>query len=508
MKILLRSMIVANPATEDGDLARRNYFDFRKSGLTFLHDQHRLIFEFIRTFVESHNHVPNAQTIRQEFSRRQEDQVVDALDLVLAAKPIYRGDFILRLEQRDEERKTQQVHDILKSTADILVHGREEKLPRGETRHLKGPIDATQHFIALAHDIVAPTTGELLSGEVTRDGEAAWERYELVESDPEAGIGRFTGIEPIDVKLKGARKGQLWTHAAFTGHGKSLLARNWAYNQAVYAGASSLIFSLEMSYVGEVRESLFAMHSLHPKFLDVRLSLGIQEKPNVTVGLPLEGIVEGVLTPAQRKFYKDYVIPDFSDPRHGKIHVEVANPDKADFTVADARAAAELKYSSDPFDMIFVDHALLVAPRKRMSSMTDNINEVMRDLKKMAQAFNRGAMIPVVALYQINRAGFEHASKNGGLYHLTHLAQANEAERSSDVVTASWATDTLRKANRIQFQCLKSRSRAPFDTFMCRCEWHNGRIINEVMTPLDKDGKETAAAKAEDYLDAMEGFSL
>lgn len=496
-------MIVANPATEDGELARRNYFDFRASGLTFPHDQHRLIFEFIQTFVESHNHVPTSQSIRQEFERRQEDQVVDALDLVLAANPIYRGDFILRLEDRADERKTQQVHDILKSTADILVHGREEKLPRGQSRHLKGPVHAVQHFIGHAQEIVAPTTGENLSGEVTRDGEAVKERYEIVESDPEAGIGRFIGIEPIDRKLKGVRKGQLWTHAAFTGHGKSLLARNWAYNQAVYAGASSLIFSLEMSYAGEVRESMYAMHSLHPKFLDTRLSMGIQEKPDVTIGLPLEGIVEGTLTQAQKKFFYDYVIPDFGDSRHGKIHVEVANPDKSDFTVADARAAAELKFSSDPFDMIFVDHALLMSPRRKMSSTTDNINEVMRDLKKMAQAFNRGAMIPVVALFQMSREGFKKAEATGR-YNLTHLSYANEAERSSDVVTSSWATDDMKKYNRIRFQCLKSRSRAPFDDFLCRCEWHNGRLINEVMTELDEDGKEKAANEAEDFLDGIE----
>ena len=121
--------------------------------------------------------------------------------------------------------------------------------------------------------MITPVTGIRLSGDVTSDGISAAEEYERVEADPLAGIGQFTGIQQMDVALKGAKRGELWTHAAFTGGLKSTLALNWVYNQAVYRH-SSVFFSLEMPYA-QVRKILYAMHSGHEKFAEVRKALGI-----------------------------------------------------------------------------------------------------------------------------------------------------------------------------------------------------------------------------------------
>ena len=312
----------------------------------------------------------------------------------------------------------------------------------------------------------------------------------------------------MDFALNGAKRHELWTHAAFTGGLKSTFILNWAYNQAVQYGNSSVIFSLEMPYV-QCRNILFAIHSLHDCFSDIRVALGIQDKNGPTRGLDYTKIRDGQLSPNEKRFLVEHVAPQFSSGPsnsiegigipHGKIHIEVADPDKSDFTVADLRAKAELIYAENPFQTIFVDHVGLMAPRHRHTSTTERLNECIRDLKRLAMSFNRGQGIAVVALFQINREGYKRvlakkekqsSGRTDGdnaqsitqpAYNLTDLSYANEAERSSDIVTATWVDDELRAQGMCQFQCLKSRDQAPFEPFWTRIEWpcrkmlsHNG----------------------------------
>lgn len=233
----------------------------------------------------------------------------------------------------------------------------------------------------------------------------------------------------------------------------STLAINWLYNQAVFYRHSSILFSCEMPYIQD-RRIFYAIHSAHEKFADVRKSLGLgpcldysrirdgnldryedavldRMSDDEKAKLLMDSSGHHCINPArpEKRFLKEYVVPDFNDPRneYGNIYVEGLDPDKMDFTVADLRSRAEILYSKDPdIAMVAIDHAGLMAPRKWVASTTERLNEVLRDLKKLAMNFNRGMGIAVVALFQISREGFKSAEKNGGLYNLTHLSYANE----------------------------------------------------------------------------------
>ena len=503
MKFLLRSCFVALP-TDPPDLVLRNYFALSDSGLGFDVPEDNTLWEFVRDFTQTHNHCPDVRTIRSHFETIKNPEAGDRLEILAPLKPLFKGDFIKRLEERAEERRSRLVVDILREASQILQTGME--ITEGKKkRHLRGPMDAVHYLVNKSHDIVMPTSGAQLSGEITLDGDDVKRDYERVENDPLAGIGQFTGIEQMDKALGGAKKYELWTHSAFTGGLKSTLAFNWAYNQAVHYKYDSLMFSLEMPY-DQVRRILYAIHSFHAKFRDDRIRLGVQKSPGPNVGLEYEKIKTGklsVLAPAEKTFLMDYVVPDFNSGLYGKIHIEVANPDKSDFNVADLRSKAELVYSKAPFHLLFVDHAGLLAPRQWVPSTTERINEVVRDLKRLAMSFNRGAGMAVVNLFQISREGYKAAEKaaeksqgtfTNGPYNLTHLSYANEVERSSDIVTASYLNDELRSQNRVLFQCLKSRDQAPFQNFYSRVEWHCRRILTSQEVPMmtgrkDKDGK-------------------
>ena len=229
------------------------------------------------------------------------------------------------------------------------------------------------------------------------------------------------------------------------------------------------------------------------------------------MGLEYGKIRDGKLNQNEKTFLLDYVVPDFNSGSYGKIHIEVSDPDKSDFNVADLRAKAELIYSKSPFNSLFVDHAGLLAPRQWVPSTTERLNEVLRDLKRLAMSFNRGAGMAVVNLFQISREGFKAAEKiaeksqgtyTNGPYNLTHLSYANEAERSSDIVTASYIDNDLRAQNRVLLQCLKSRDQAPFQNHFARVEWSCRRILTSQEVMLVGGKKDPLA----DNLGEIEGL--
>jgi replicative DNA helicase len=632
-------MMIAAPG-DNQELFLRNYTEFCESGLAFDIPEDQVLWKYIKDFVQVHRHVPDAATLRDHFRLIMEDSVIQRLSTLEGLPSFDRGNFQVRLENRAKEHRSRQVAELLKDAATIHTTGIKVKRGREEVL-LQGPTEAIRYILDKSHELVSPVIGQRLSGEITRDGVDFKDEYEQHKANPGGGFGQWSGLHQMDVAFNGAKKFELWIHAAFTGGMKcvagdteiwdlktgslrtvaeiyqsgdlpevyslnqthcsfekspvfamatsgireilkvrtfsgrqirvsgnhpfltdsgwvdaeklkfmdvvavtldfdsyfwemvssvtpdgyemtydlsvpgnenfvangfithnSTLMKNWAYNQAVHYLHSSIIFSLEEPYI-KVRRDIYSIHSSHMKFQDIRYKLGLQKNPTATVGLPRTHIRDGTLSewhPNAELFLNEYVIPDLNgtkvvdgiDPntgeewvhpsKYGKIQVEVADPDKSDFTVADLRHRAELIYSKDPFKMIFVDHAGLMSPRKWVSSTTDRLNEVIRDLKRLAMNFNRGQGVAVIALFQINREGHKSAQKikektKTAKYELEHLSYANEAERSGDIITAGWTDDELRGLNRYQVMCLKSRDQQPFETFMARVEGPCMRLL-------------------------------
>lgn len=503
MKILLRSTFISLPA-DDKDLFFRNFLELDQTRLGFESTEAQHIWEFIKQFATNNNHVPEFSTVRNHFEHRTRQlEVVDYLDTIAALPALTRGDFRTRLEHKVHDRRVKTITSLLGDTNAITLTGLQVRDPKGKPYILEGPIDAVRYFIDKSHDIVSPATGARLSGEVTADGVDVVDEYDQVKKDPRSGLGQMTGIGQMDEALKGAQKGALWIHAAFTGHLKSLFAVNWLYNQAIYYKENGLIFSLEMPY-RQIRRMFYAIHSCHEKFKDIRIAHGLQIDEKVGGGIPYEGLRDGKLTDTEEWFFKEYVVPDFNDAanNYGKILIEVADPDKSDFTSADLRSKAELLHSKTPLAIVFVDHVLLMSSRTKYNSTTERLNEVVRDLKKISMNFNRGEGIPVVGLFQLSREGLKRVEKlrekdKDPDYSLFDLSYANECERSGDVITASYVNPELEAQNRVRFQCLKSRDNKKFESFYARVcyPWRRILAIRDEIEELEDGG-------AEDFTDA------
>ena len=489
MKTLLRSTFKAAPG-DDKELLLRNAQALREADLPFTVPEDEAIWKWIQDFVVQYHHVPDSATIRGHFETVSQMSVVDRLDSLSGERIRTQGDYLKLLEAKVEDRRLRLTTEILREAGNIATSGVTLKEGKKEV-HLRGPIHALRYVVDRAHDVVTPFTGVRLSGDVTADGDSFIKEYEKIEQDPLAGLGQLTGIQQLDIALRGAKRGELWTHAAFTGGLKSTFAVNWHYNQSVFYRHSSILFSLEMPY-RQVRRILYAIHSSHPKFEEDRKRLGVRRS------LDYAKLRDGDLTLTEKLFLTEVVVPDFNDPanQYGRLHIEVADPDKDDFTIVDLKGKAELLYSKDPsIRMITIDHAGLMQSRGKHSSTTERLNEVLRDSKKLAMSFNRGMGIAVLGLFQISREGYKSAEKNGGKYNLTHLSYANEAERSSDIVTASWVDEELRASNLVKFQCLKTRDDAPFPDFYAGVQWPCRRIFTT------SDITPGAAKKAGDDID-------
>jgi len=504
MKTLLRSCFLADP-NDSEPLTSQNYHAMVESGLGFDQPEDNVVWQYIQDFFKGHGHIPSLQTMRSHYERVQEMDIVDRLERLALLKTRTRGDFLTYLENKASDRRTKIVLDLAKEMAKIASTGIEIKTGK-ETIKLHGAIDAIRYALDKSHDIVAPTLGSKLSGNIMTDEDDFNTRYDRVKADPLYGVGQWCGISQIDTTLNGAKTYELWLHTAFTGGLKSTFALHWAYIQAVYFGNSSVYFSLEMPYI-QCRNLLCAMHSAHEDFKEIRAQLGIPG-----LGLDYEKIRDGTLNPNEERFLKEYVAPSLMNktptcdhkgskysvnPRdYGDIHIEVSDPDKTDFTIADLRVRAELIFAKTPFKLIFLDHVGLMSPRGRHSNTTERLNEVIRDLKRLAMSFNRGMGIAVVGLFQISREGYKAAEKNGGRYNLTHLSYANEAERSSDIVTSTFIDDDLRKLGRAIFQCLKSRDQKPFDRISVRVEFSCRRLLTD-NTAVEEIDEKIKANKGE-----------
>lgn len=433
MKTLLRSCFLADP-NDSENLTAQNYHAMVESGLGFDQPEDNLIWQFVQDFFKGHGHVPTLQTIRSHYERVQEPDIVDRLERLAILNARTRGDFITYLENKASDRRTKIVLDLAKEMAKIATTGIEIKDKKGSTK-LLGAIDAIRYVLDKSHDIVAPTLGSKLSGNVMTDEDDFNSRYDRVKADPMYGVGQWCGIAQIDQTQNGAKKYELWIHAAWTGGLKSTFALHWAYIQAVYFGYSTVYFSLEMPYI-QCRNLLYTMHSAHEDFREIRAGLGIKG-----LGLDYERIRDGHLNDNEERFLKEYVVPSMNKKStcshkgskhslkpedYGDIYIEVADPDKSDFNINDLRSRSELIFAKTPFAMIVVDHVGLMSARERHGNMTDKLNEVIRDLKKLAMSFNRGMGIAVVGLFQISREGYKAAEKSGGRFNLTHLSYANE----------------------------------------------------------------------------------
>lgn len=476
MEKVLRSVIDVKGEIEPDDL-QRNLFYLSESKLNFLQEEDQLIWEYIRDFATANAAAPSINSVRDYFEKERKIEVLDRLEEIEATSRLYtKSDFESLIREKVGEQNIRETSYLLKDASHILSNSLKE-----DGEEYAGYRDALRYIAQRSDDLLRSDGGHLIRSDITEDAEEVRKNFKNTLSNVQNAWGRGTGLDPIDTCCRGVKPGELWVHAGFTGELKTTFALNWAYKTAFIFRYNVYYYSLEMP-VEQVRLITYVMHSNHPKFH----KMGYEP-------LSYRMVRDGVdsnnnkMSRKQQEFF-ELIVDDIEQgqgSRYGHFFVEC--PDQG-ATIPHIKNRVELVHQNTPIHLMFIDHFGLVQSHKNLRDYYQELNGIVREAKSMALNFNRGEKIPIVALHQINRNGKKEAEKNDGKYNLRALADANEVERSSDVITYTYLNQEYKSRNETLIGCLKNRDNPQFAPFVAKVDFKNRFINNLVSTGPDGTG--------------------
>lgn len=216
-------------------------------------------------------------------------------------------------------------------------------------------------------------------------------------------IGLPTGFKQLDEKTSGLQPSDLIIVAARPGMGKTAFALNIAQQSAVKAGASVLIFSLEMSQE-QLGQRLIAMQSR----------------------VESEKLKKGILD------VKDWDRINYAlnELNNTKIVID----DTAGISIMEMRNKCRRLKAEQGLDLIVVDYLQLMTFDGRADSRQQEISALSRHLKLLAREMN----CPVIVLSQLSRAPEMRQDKRPML---SDLRESGSIEQDADIVMFLYRDD-------------------------------------------------------------------
>lgn len=271
--------------------------------------------------------------------------------------------------------------------------------------------------------------------------------------------------------------------AAYVKQGKTILTSNLAYS-GVMQGLNGLFISLEMNF-DEMRDMFYVLHGCHPDWYNH------SKYKNLVGKITYDKVIYGELSDMEQDFF-NIIADDFSTRTDfGNLYLyqptEALTPSKLEMIAYEYNS--QLKEVGKQLDFIVVDYVGLMAPDKndRYGDWNIDLNGIIKKLKNLALNFDTGRKIRMISPFQINRTGHKEAEKNDGQYKLSALSNANEAERSSDVVITTYMTEDMKKAGIIKIGCLAHRKGSEFSTFEAHIDFGTKHIKDIIQKAKPQD---------------------
>ncbi len=446
-----------------------NYQRLRSSKIEWDRPDDERVAKFVDSFFQAQLDLPSSQTVQDYFEQLQDLEVLERLKVIGSSAAVSGANYSYLLDDVIERKNRTRVASLLKETEEIVTKGMSVQEGREKVR-LQGVKDGLLFFNRRVLDLIPSEHNAQTRGNLRNDTKMAWRDYQTAKVDKSKAYGKATGFSVIDTVCHGCKRGELWIHAGSQGDLKTTFSLNWAYNLVTRYRSNVYYISLEMPYQ-QVRNNICAMHSSNAKFQ-------VQGKKS----LDYRKIRDGELSPEEEAFYQE-VLEDFhTNPEYCQFRLWC--PDR-DVTIEDIRLQAELVHKELEVGLIVVDHSGLVEPRKQHKDYTIAFNSVIRDAKKMALHFNGGEGVAVLLLHQLSRQGRLEAEKNKGVYRLSALSYANEAERSADYVTTTFLDGQLRDEGRTVLANQKNRDNPSFKPSYLSIDFGCRRMFN--CDPVEDD---------------------
>ncbi len=223
------------------------------------------------------------------------------------------------------------------------------------------------------------------------------QKFERLQSDPNAFKGIPTGYKRLDKMTHGLQPGALIVLAARPGMGKTSLAMNLVENASLRAGKTCAVFSLEMPR-SEIVQRLICAYA------------------NVSMQKALDGKLEA-------KEWKKLMLAS-DQLKKSNIYID----DSSRVTPAEILSKCRrLKTVAGGVDLIMIDYIQLMSSGDSKMAGAENrqqeIASITRDLKIMAKELG----VPVVALSQLRRIQSKEPT-------LSDLRESGAIEQEADIV--------------------------------------------------------------------------
>jgi len=306
----------------------------------------------------------------------------------------------------------------------------------------------------------AEPEGDLLSAKCVRDAAA---RHKQARDDPNSAMGILTGIEQWDSVIHGFRKGEAWIIAGYVSEGKSMTCLQLAYSAAFEQGKNVVFITTEMQ-MEQLQDLIYARHSLTVNKEQCIANDG-------ELGFEHDDLSMGRLDGESLELFKATVSDIEAGRRTGRYGRLYVFGTRQSDTVQTIRVKCQMLRQKFPIDIIVIDYATLLSPRRSRNSKVEEMTEIMRDIKQLALNFNNGEGAAVVTAHQISRQGRDNAIKRGGCYLLSDLADTSGAERNMDGVLWVLRDEDNKERNTAWLGCSKNRRGAIADKFEVRVNY-------------------------------------
>ena len=226
-----------------------------------------------------------------------------------------------------------------------------------------------------------------------------WNEYKRIKENPELARGVHLGFREFDRITNGIQNAELLLIGGEPGSGKSTLAMNAAINAWLgdnkipstpgeitadclvsESGKNVLYFTLEMPYKAQRRR------------IDACIA-----------GVPLYGIRDGTLTPAEEERFKASL--KFQKVYGKQFHV-VDIPRGCTVTYVESKYV-EKCYEFKP-DLVVIDYISLMAPDEEQGSDWLNLGRIAEQLHEFCRAYN----VPVISPVQLTRPQKQSSKKD------------------------------------------------------------------------------------------------
>jgi len=443
----------------------------------------RVLYHFIYNYVKDCDanspELPSYEFVKTHFETVDGNETVLALlERIRVQQPYVGQDYKMLLRQYNDDQRVVSLDRLLSNVSKIASIGMEFKDGKAK-RILRGVAEGINYFARETKNLLRDLTGVKVESQIVsvEDSRELLEEYDRVKKDPTEVLGIYTGITHMDSHLKGLKNTELMLVAAWTSHCKTTFCLNMAY-RALYSGWNTLFTTLEMSF-SEIRRAMYVLHSCNQR----RFREKYPEYADVIGRISYNDVCYGELSPKEEEFFQ-IVCKDFEEAEDfGRF--TIWQPPQTYVTVSDLDFKArqvqqEYQASGRELEFMIVDYITLLSVEKELRSRdhNENLNTIIKSLKRECLTFNNGKGLRMLSPFQVNRDGYKEARANDGIYFPTCLSNAHEAERSPDVVITAYLSDDDRKNGLIKFCNLKNRRDKLFDPFQACIDFESKYIYD------------------------------